>query len=117
MNTYTKHRPLPGRRGLASHLLRVCLFSASALTIAGFVAADVVAAEPSSAAGPLSLAERALFAASDAPELDDRGPALFAAAIHLPEGAAPASSSAPPPPPRAAKKRSKKLAFGRFEGY
>ena len=115
MNTHTKHRPHPRRRGLGSQLLRVSLFSASVLAITGFVVADVVAAEPSLGSTPRSLAERALFAAADVPEVDDGGPALFAAAILLPDGAAPASSAPPPPP--VAKKRSKKVAFGRFEGY
>jgi len=117
MNTHTKHRPTPVRRGVGSQLLRVGAFTASALALVGFVAADVVAAEPSSSAEPSALAGRMIFASAELLDLEDQGPALFAAAINLPDGAAPASSSPPPPPPRMAKKRSKKLSFGRFEGY
>ncbi len=117
MNTHTNHRPSPLRRGFGAQLLRVVACTASALAIVGFVAADVVAAEPSSSAEPSALVERMIFAADDLPDLEDEGPALFAAAINLPDGAAPASSSPPPPPPPLVKRRPKKLRFGRFEGY
>jgi len=112
MNTLTQHRPLRphSRSRLGAQLLRIGVFTASVLTIAGFVAADVLAAEPS------SLAERLIFAATDVPVQEDDGPALFASAIHMPEGTAPPSSSPPPPPP-SAKRSTKKLRFGRFEGY
>lgn len=98
------------RRRLGAQLLRITLFTASLATLAGFVAADVLAAEPEVAA----FDDAADFDAED--ELEGR--TVFAAVMHIPDGAAPAASSPPEPPKKIRKKkRSKKFAFGRFEGY
>lgn len=112
MNTHDLRSPSFGpRRRLGAQLLRITLFTASLATLAGFVAADVLAAEPEVA----SIDDAADFDADD--ELAER--TVFAAVMHIPDGAAPAASSPPEPPKKVRKKKrpSKKLAFGRFEGY
>ncbi|MEZ4382646.1 MAG: hypothetical protein R3A79_15015 [Nannocystaceae bacterium] len=101
------------QRRLGAQLLRITLFTASLATLAGFVAADVFAAEPEVAAFD---DDDARFDADD--ELAARP--VFAAVTHIPEGDAPAASSPPEPkkpPKKVRKKRPSKLAFGRFEGY
>ena len=109
-----------------THLLRVALLSAALSAIATIVAADVLAAEPE------ELADAALAALDLIDEDEDAllgeegaGPALYAAAIQIPDAAAPLPQpsldellEAEPKVEKKKRRKSKKgKLYGRFEGY
>lgn len=108
-----EHRSLTTRRRSSVHLLRLARaasFAAAVTGITAFVVADVLAAEHD-APGLLTIAEE--------PELDPTpAPVFLAAAIVVPDAVAvPVPEPIPELLARPKKQRSKKIKFGRFEGY